>query len=93
MPEVVTPRARIRQLIECAAFHPGVAVGDIIGVSRFKRVHAARLQAIVTVRDHYPKMSLPHLGDIFKRDHSTILHALRVARARGIEPMEVDDVG
>ena len=81
--------ARIEKLIELTARHHGVEAGEIIGHRRIHHVHAARIQAVVTVRHYFPALSLPKLGDIFNRDHSTILHELRAGQKRGVQPLAV----
>jgi len=63
-------------IMEVAIAH-GVSYDDILGRSRARHLVAARHEAIYEVRKRRPHLSLPQIGRIFKRDHTTILHALR----------------
>ena len=66
-----------RFLIRVAALRHGVRYGDVIGESRSKYVVAARDHAIRLIWTHCRLMSLPAVGRLFDRDHTTILHSLR----------------
>jgi hypothetical protein len=60
----------------------GVTYDLIIANSRCKKsVWQARQQLIVEVRENFPRLSLPQLGRLFHRDHSTILYTLRKMEA------------
>lgn len=72
----VRARSFRRIIAEVEARH-GLSAGDIPGPGRTARVVAARFEAIAEVRAAYPDKSLPWLGRVFNRDHTTILHALR----------------
>lgn len=66
-----------RHIIMEVAIAHGVSYEDILGRSRARHLVAARHEAIYEVRKRRPHLSLPQIGRIFKRDHTTILHALR----------------
>lgn len=68
----------VRKLIDRVAAWHGYAIEDIIGKSRSAPIVVARYDAIVAVKKNYPGMSLPRLGRIFRRDHTSILYTLRV---------------
>lgn len=51
--------------------------GTIVGESRAKHVVPVRYKAIAEVAKMYPELSQSSLGRIFKRDRTTIIHALR----------------
>lgn len=72
-----------RFLIRFAALRSGVRYGDVIGSTRAKEVVAARHEAIGLIWTHCRQMSLPSVGRLFDRDHTTILHALRKMRLSG----------
>ena len=55
----------------------GMSFRDLVGASRTKLLVIARDEAIRAVADARPDMSLPAIGRVFKRDHTTILHSLR----------------
>ena len=65
-----------------AARH-GMTFELVAGASRNKRIVAVRDEAIRAVADARPDMSLPAIGRVFNRDHTTILHSLRKTRAEG----------
>lgn len=74
----ITPK----KVIEVVALKHDVLPEEILGVSRKKEIVKARHEAIFEVHRRFHKLSLPRLGQIFNRDHTTILHALRKADAR-----------
>ena len=53
----------------------GIEVGDIMSSSRTKEVTLARQVAMYIVRQ-LTKLTLPEIGRVFGRDHSTVLHSL-----------------
>ena len=61
----------VSRIIECVAKHYGVKVEDILGTSRTKKIKTARNVAMYIVRS-MTSMSLPQMGVVFCRDHSTI---------------------
>lgn len=72
----------VKAIIAEVALKHGFAVEDILGRSRVKGLIVARHEAIHEVAKARPSMSLPQLGRIFNRDHSTILSALNKFRDR-----------
>ena len=52
----------------------GVSVADIVGQKRKREIALPRQVAIYLTRE-MTEMSLPRIGDAFKRDHSTIMHS------------------
>ncbi len=63
-------------LCEVASRH-GVTIAAITGRSLRREVVAARHEAIALAHAARPDLSLPALGRLFRRDHTTILSALR----------------
>lgn len=61
----------VNRIIECVAKHYSVKVEDILGTSRTKKIKTARNVAMYIVRS-VTSMSLPQMGVVFCRDHSTI---------------------
>ena len=61
----------VSRIIECVAKHYSVKVEDILGTSRTKKIKTARNVAMYIVRS-VTSMSLPQMGVVFCRDHSTI---------------------
>jgi chromosomal replication initiation ATPase DnaA len=66
-----------RNLIGRVAAWHGFTVDDVLGPSRARPLVQARFDAVAAVKMAYPGMSLPMLGRLFKRDHTSILAALR----------------
>ena len=68
---------------------------DIIGARRTKEIAAARHKAIYLVRT-ITEMSLPNIGKIFNRDHSTIMSSIEAVekklRTDAILNVEIDDM-
>lgn len=81
--DVSDAKPNCRRLIEETAAKHGMTYRDVISASRAKLIVAVRNEAIRVVADARPDMSLPALGKIFKRDHTTILHSLRKTSAPG----------
>ena len=52
-----------------------VFIGDLLGATRTFDVTHPRYQAIALIKER-TEMSLPKIGKIFGRDHTTIVHAL-----------------
>lgn len=77
----VLPSELPKAIISNVARDYGFAVADILGKERGLRLCKARFAAVLAVKQAFPDYSTPRLGRLFKRDHSTIIHALRRARA------------
>jgi hypothetical protein len=72
-----------KNILRLVSLKHGLPVAEIIGLSRKRHVVAARYEAIALIYTHCRQVSLPALGRIFTRDHTTILHALRKMRSGG----------
>lgn len=63
-------------------------IEHIIGYGRQRAIVEVRQEAMYEVASRCPWLSLPQLGNLFKRDHTTIINALqawpRKARLKGI---------
>lgn len=66
-----------RTLIILAGLKRGVRSSDMTGPCRTRDVVAARDDAIALIWTHCRAMSLPTVGRMFGRDHTTVLHSLR----------------
>lgn len=73
-PIYIAPSAKI--INEVAAKHK-VSAGEIKGPRRNRYIVAARFEAILRIHRELPHMSLPQIGRVFNRDHTSILHAIR----------------
>lgn len=79
----VGAKVPVREIIISVAAKHGVTYDDI--VSRTRKVHVvkARQEAMKMANSLRPDMSMTELGRQFKRDHTTILHALgRLSRCK-----------
>ncbi len=61
----------------------GMDIGLVLGRSRKKSVVAVRYKCIRAVADARPDLSTLRLGQIFNRDHTSILWALKQTRQPG----------
>ncbi|MBP8235322.1 MAG: hypothetical protein KAY22_23790 [Rhizorhabdus sp.] len=76
------PGHAIRAMIDLVARMHGATYDEVMSKSRRHRVVMARQAAMCAVAYKRPDYSLPMLGRIFKRDHTTVLYALRVRGLR-----------
>lgn len=66
-------------IIRVVATKHGVSVTDIKSQTRTLHIVEARHEAMALVYRLRPDLSLPAIGRIFNRDHTSILHAVRKA--------------
>ncbi|MFC5039217.1 helix-turn-helix domain-containing protein [Tianweitania sediminis] len=72
-----TPAMATRQMIAEVAELYGCTFSEVVSDKRQRNIVDARHAAIRAVRTANPHMSLPEIGRIFNRDHSTIFHSLK----------------
>lgn len=77
---VVVPH-RYAALIHATAEAAGLRPATLMGRSREPRIVQPRQVAMALCRE-LPGASLPRIGRIFRRDHTTVLHACRAVAAR-----------
>jgi|CZCB01.1.fsa_nt_gi chromosomal replication initiator protein len=65
----------VDRILECVSRHYGISIEDLKGRSRTRDIANTRHIAIYLIRN-LTGMSLPAIGQIFKRDHTTILSSL-----------------
>lgn len=65
-----------KEIIAQVAAIYGIPVSEILGPRRRHHIVEARQAAIKAVADRRPDLSLPQIGKIFGRDHTTVHHAL-----------------
>lgn len=76
-------RRPVREIVdEVLLAYPGIGWADVIGVRRERRLVEPRHRCMAAVYDEREDLSLPALGRIFRRDHSSVLHAVNKGRAR-----------
>lgn len=54
----------------------GASYDEIVGKGRTRAIVKLRQKLICEVSVRFPHLSRPHIGRMFNRDHSTIIHAL-----------------
>jgi chromosomal replication initiation ATPase DnaA len=89
MATVLMPRAVVMNIMDRVAAEHGLTRADIIGRSRRREVVTARYAAMFAVADHFQQISYPRLARLFKRDHSTVMHAFqtrKVSKAHARNP-------
>ncbi|MFA5624807.1 MAG: chromosomal replication initiator protein DnaA, partial [Bradymonadales bacterium] len=85
---IVTPEA----IIQKVSVYYGVSYAEIMGKSRTKPIVFPRQMAMYLSRQH-TSMSLPELGRVFGRDHTTVINAIeRVKLAMAADPSVAADV-
>ncbi len=76
------PGPTVRRVIGATARQHGLTAADLVGPSRCRQVSLARGMAMYLARRLTPK-SLESIGAAFGgRDHTTVLHGIRVTEAR-----------
>lgn len=75
--EPVSPRGKIKDIIAGVATRHNISYADMMGPYRFAHFVVARHAAMAELKRAFPLMSTPHIGKIFKRDHSTVLYVLQ----------------
>lgn len=71
-------RLSVKQIIvEVLKDYPGVTYDDIVGKRRSRFFMIPRQKCMAEVYQQRPDLSLPVIGKMMKRDHTTILHAVR----------------
>lgn len=69
-------RVSTKEIIAHVAAIYCIPVSEILGQRRNRPVVSARFAAMKAVADRRPDLSLPQIGKIFGRDHTTVLHAI-----------------
>ena len=72
-----TPRMERMELIASVAERNGASVSEVLSRRRDRRIVKARHAAILAVRERFDGDSLPMIGRLFNRDHTSILHVVR----------------
>lgn len=75
-------KRQARNLIAEIAQAHGVTFRDVIGSTRFKEVVAARMESCFQIAKQIPEMSLSQIGQLIRKDHTTVINAVRVLNER-----------
>ena len=76
-----TGRTLSQSIIAQAAMESGIPVHVLTGGNRTRHVAHARQDAMLRIHEQ-TNFSLPQIGRMFGRDHTTVLYSIRTARAR-----------
>jgi hypothetical protein len=76
-----TTRRLIKAILAAAAEHYGVTIDDIMSRRRLAPIVRARQVSMFLIRNGTP-LSLPRIGAIFDRDHTTVLHSEQLIGSR-----------
>ena len=74
--DAIEPRGFLHALLEDAAREAGVPAAVILGPSRRRAIAWPRMRAMARAHLDYG-FSLPAIGRVFRRDHTSVLHAVR----------------
>lgn len=75
----LNPRQReelANEFIECVCIYYNITNKDIRGKDRFRNIVMARHMAMYILREKV-KLKLKVIGDLFGRDHTTVMNAIR----------------
>ena len=78
---VVPTQVMVDKIFTCVYKKYGIDKKELIGLSRVKDVAFARHVAIYLIKE-ITEMSYPSIGDIFKRNHSTIISSYELIRKK-----------
>lgn len=70
----------MREIVDAVAWKHNVTTADILGPGRRRDIVAARMEAY-WLCSKKTRCSLPQIGKFFDRDHTTVLHGIRVHEA------------
>lgn len=79
-PEATAPR--VLAIMQAACAVTGLSMEDMTSARRARRVAWPRQLAMLACVEHARHASLPQIGRAFRRDHTTVMHAVAVMRAR-----------
>lgn len=82
------PRARARAIIKDVAEQRGFTPGELRNNRRHIALVNARREAMARVYVECPELSLPQIGRLFDKDHTTVMSALRKAGVYGSKASE-----
>lgn len=77
MADAMTPRKAKMAVLTAVAIKHGLTLSEIMGKDRRHHVAHARQEAFWVLKQTYPEMSLPAIGRMFGKDHTTVLHGIR----------------
>lgn len=82
VPSVRSPRQVMMDIAASVATAHGLSVADVLGRCRTAKVAHARQELYYRLRQSLPRLSLPQIGRLLDRDHTTILYGIAKYEAR-----------
>ena len=79
-PGVQRVRTTEYDVIKETCAHYDVTYTEMMGKRRYRKYVWARHVAMYLIRSYFPQRSLQQIGNIFNKDHATVLHGIRVVR-------------
>jgi chromosomal replication initiation ATPase DnaA len=74
--QVFNQSTRVKQIVNDVSERTGISVNDLVSNIRSFSVVLARHEAMATIAKEL-SMSLPAIGRVFLRDHTTVIYAIR----------------
>lgn len=71
----------VKLIDELAALYYELQPSDLQSKRRTARIAHARQMAMALIREH-TRLSLMEIGDLFSRDHGTVIHAIKAVNGR-----------
>lgn len=78
--KAIMSRASVRGFVKDVAREFGLTIDTLIGRSLEPKI--CRVRQIIWYRAHAEGYSLPQIGKVFGRDHTTIMHGIRNEKKR-----------
>ena len=72
----------ILQVMQAVVLESGMSAGDMMSTSRHRRFSWPRQVAMWAIDRYCPEYSYPEIAYVFRKDHTTVMHAVRVVNDR-----------
>lgn len=80
----ISAKISVKNIISTIAERHGMIYEDVVGHRRSHRIVEARWEAMRTLHELKPWMSISQIARVFNRDHTTALYALgRLSKTKG----------
>ena len=72
----------ILQVMQAVVLESGTTTADMMSKSRHRQFSWPRQVAMWAIDRYCPEYSLPEIAYVFRKDHTTVMHAIEVVNAR-----------
>lgn len=72
----------VLEVVQAVLLESGMSTGDLMGYSRHRKFSWPRHVAMWAIDRYCPDYSLPEIGYMFHRDHTTVMHAIDATNVR-----------